>query len=76
MRSVFMAKWDPEHALDLIEAESVTFMVGPPTFFIGLMAAAGFSLRAGGVTPADLLRWRRGDARPSSTRPPSGWAPS
>lgn len=63
MRSVFMARWDPEQALDLIEAERITFMVGPPTFFIGLMAAAGFSpervasLRlissgGAGVTPA------------------------
>ena len=63
MRSVFMAKWDPEHALDLIEAEHITFMVGPPTFFIGLMGAPGFSpervasLRlissgGAGVTPA------------------------
>jgi acyl-CoA synthetase (AMP-forming)/AMP-acid ligase II len=63
MRAVFMAKWDPEHALDLIEAEHITFMVGPPTFFIGLMAADGFSservasLRlvssgGAGVTPA------------------------
>ncbi|HEY5698581.1 MAG TPA: AMP-binding protein [Acidimicrobiales bacterium] len=63
MRAVFMAKWDPEHAVDLIEAEHITFMVGPPTFFIGLMAADGFSservasLRlissgGAGVTPA------------------------
>ena len=63
MRAVLMAKWDPEHALDLIEAEGVTYMVGPPTFFIGLMAAPGFSpervasLRlissgGAGVTPA------------------------
>jgi cyclohexanecarboxylate-CoA ligase len=63
MRSVFMARWNPEHALDLIEAERVSFMVGPPTFFIGLMAASGFSpervesLRlissgGAGVTPA------------------------
>ncbi len=63
MRAVLMAKWDPEHALDLIAAEGVTYMVGPPTFFIGLMAAPGFSpervasLRlissgGAGVTPA------------------------
>ncbi|HEY5888102.1 MAG TPA: AMP-binding protein [Acidimicrobiales bacterium] len=63
MRSVFMAKWDPEAALDLIESEQITFMVGPPTFFIGLMGASGFSpervasLRlissgGAGVTPA------------------------
>ncbi len=63
MRSVLMAKWDPEQALDLIESEGVTYMVGPPTFFIGLMAASSFSservasLRlissgGAGVTPA------------------------
>ena len=63
MRAVLMAKWDPALALDLIEAEGVTYMVGPPTFFIGLMAAPGFSpdrvasLRlissgGAGVTPA------------------------
>jgi len=63
MRAVFMARWDPEHALDLIKAEAITFMVGPPTFFIGLMSAPGFSpsrvesLRlissgGAGVTPA------------------------
>ena len=42
-RTVFMARWDPEHALDLIERERVTFMVGPPTFFVSMMQAPGFS---------------------------------
>jgi len=42
-RTVFMARWDPELALDLIERERVTFMVGPPTFFVGLMQAPGFA---------------------------------
>ena len=42
-RTVFMARWDPEVALALIEREQVTFMVGPPTFFVGLMQAPGFS---------------------------------
>lgn len=42
-RSVLMARWSPDAALELIEAEGVTFMVGPPTFFLGLMAAEGFS---------------------------------
>jgi cyclohexanecarboxylate-CoA ligase len=41
-RTVFMARWDPEVALELIERERVTFMVGPPTFFVGLMQAPGF----------------------------------
>ena len=42
-RTVFMARWDPELALDLIEHERVTFMVGPPTFFVSMMQAPGFS---------------------------------
>ena len=42
-RTVFMARWDPETALDLIEREHVTFMVGPPTFFVSLMQAPGFA---------------------------------
>jgi cyclohexanecarboxylate-CoA ligase len=63
MRSVLMEIWDPEAALDLIEHERITFMIGPPTFFVSLMAAPGFrpervaSLRlvssgGAGVTPA------------------------
>jgi cyclohexanecarboxylate-CoA ligase len=42
-RSVLMSRWDPTHALDLIEQERITFMVGPPTFFVSLMAAPTFS---------------------------------
>jgi cyclohexanecarboxylate-CoA ligase len=42
-RTVFMAKWDPEHALELIESKRVTFMIGPPTFFVSLMQAPGFT---------------------------------
>jgi cyclohexanecarboxylate-CoA ligase len=63
MRSVLMAAWDPESALDLIEREQITFMIGPPTFFVSLMGTPGFttgrvsSLRlvssgGAGVTPA------------------------
>jgi len=63
MGTVLMARWDPDAALDLIERERVTFMVGPPTFFIGMINAEGFSpervesLRlissgASGITPA------------------------
>lgn len=63
MKAVLMDRWDPEVALDLIERERVTFMIGPPTFFVSLMAAPGFtstrvsSLRlvssgGAGVTPA------------------------
>jgi cyclohexanecarboxylate-CoA ligase len=42
-RTVFMARWDPNDAIDLIERERVTFMVGPPTFFVAMMQASGFS---------------------------------
>jgi len=63
MGTVLMAQWGPDDALDLIERERVTFMVGPPTFFIAMINAPGFapervaSLRlissgASGITPA------------------------
>jgi cyclohexanecarboxylate-CoA ligase len=42
-KSVLMARWDPAIALDLIERERVTFMIGPPTFFVSLMSDPGFS---------------------------------
>ncbi len=44
-RAVFMARWDPQVALDLIEQHQVTFMVGPPTFFVSMMQTPGFSPR-------------------------------
>jgi cyclohexanecarboxylate-CoA ligase len=43
MRTVWMPRWEPSAAVGLIEAEQVTFMIGPPTFFITLMQAPGFS---------------------------------
>ncbi len=44
-RTVFMPRWDPQVALDLIETNQVTFMIGPPTFFVSMMQAPGFSGR-------------------------------
>ena len=63
MKTVLMPKWDPTAALQIIEDEEITFMIGPPTFFVGLMGAAGFTPEAvrslrlvssggAGVTPA------------------------
>ena len=63
MRTVLMARWDPERALQLVEHERITFMIGPPTFFVQLMAAPGFTAErvatlrlvssgGAGVTPA------------------------
>jgi cyclohexanecarboxylate-CoA ligase len=66
MAAHLMARWDPERALTTIEADRITFMVGPPTFFVALIGAAGFapgrvdSLRlvssgGAGVTPAFVV---------------------
>jgi cyclohexanecarboxylate-CoA ligase len=63
MRTILMPKWDTEEALRIIEREGVTFMIGPPTFFVGLMDAPGFATErvrtlrlvssgGAGVTPA------------------------
>ena len=67
MRTVLMARWDPERALHLIETEAISFMIGPPTFFVQLMGAPKFtrervaSLRlvssgGAGVTPSFVLQ--------------------
>jgi acyl-CoA synthetase (AMP-forming)/AMP-acid ligase II len=45
MRAALMEKWSPEDALDVIERERITFMIGPPTFFVGLMSSPGFEPR-------------------------------
>lgn len=66
-KTVLMPRWDPEAALALIEQESVTYMVGPPTLFTTLMDCDGFdtartatlrmiSCGGAGVTPAFCLR--------------------
>jgi acyl-CoA synthetase (AMP-forming)/AMP-acid ligase II len=63
MPAHLMARWDPERALSSITELGITFMIGPPTFFVALMGAPGFhadrveSLRlvssgGAGVTPA------------------------
>ncbi|MFI5046269.1 MAG: class I adenylate-forming enzyme family protein [Acidimicrobiia bacterium] len=63
MTTVTMAVWDPGSALSLMETERVSFMVGPPTFFVSLRDHPDFdpsrvaSLRlvscgGAGVTPA------------------------
>jgi cyclohexanecarboxylate-CoA ligase len=62
-RAQVMPTWDPEAAVELVERERITFMIGPPTFFVALMGAPGFSTRrveslrlvssgGAGVTPA------------------------
>lgn len=66
-KTVLMPRWDPEEALALIEQESVTYMVGPPTLFTTLMDCDAFdpgraatlrmiSCGGTGVTPAFCRR--------------------
>jgi cyclohexanecarboxylate-CoA ligase len=43
MTTVLLDRWSPPIALDLIEHEHVSFMVGPPTFFVDLMDDPSFS---------------------------------
>ena len=43
LTSVLMDRWNPRAAVDLISAEQVTFMMGPPTFFQTMMGAPNFT---------------------------------
>ncbi len=43
MRVVLMARWSATEALDLIERERVSFMIGPPTYFVQMMASPEFA---------------------------------
>jgi cyclohexanecarboxylate-CoA ligase len=63
MRAHLMDRWIPDRALEVMLREQISFMIGPPTFFVALMDAPGFtpgkveSLRlvssgGAGVTPA------------------------
>ena len=45
MTTVLLDRWSPSIALDLIERERVSFMIGPPTFFVDLMSDPAFSTR-------------------------------
>jgi cyclohexanecarboxylate-CoA ligase len=42
MRIVLMERWDPVRGLDLMEKERISYMIGPPTMFNGLMAHDSF----------------------------------
>jgi cyclohexanecarboxylate-CoA ligase len=63
MKAALMAQWSPDDALASVASERITFMIGPPTFFVSMMGASSFdtaeldSLRlvssgGAGVTPA------------------------
>jgi cyclohexanecarboxylate-CoA ligase len=52
MKAVLVRRFDPEHALHLVSRERVSFMAGPPTFFIAMAAA----LSEGSGRGADVVR--------------------
>ncbi len=70
MPVVLMEKWDPEQGVRLAAEHRVTFMIGPPTLFLGMLDAGDVrelvpSLRVVscggmGVTPAFVDRARAG----------------
>jgi len=43
MRVTLMERWDPGHAIRLVQHERISFMIGPPTFFSSMAAAPTFS---------------------------------
>jgi cyclohexanecarboxylate-CoA ligase len=43
MTTVLMERWSPAAAFDLIGKHAVTFMIGPPTYFVQMMRAPEFS---------------------------------
>jgi cyclohexanecarboxylate-CoA ligase len=53
MRAVLVRRFDAVEAVHLVEMERVTFMAGPPTFFVAMAAA---SSEAGGATKASNLK--------------------
>jgi cyclohexanecarboxylate-CoA ligase len=52
LRSVLVRRFDPEQALALVEAERISFMAGPPTFFIAVARA----LADGAATDVSSVR--------------------
>ncbi|MGH9092508.1 MAG: class I adenylate-forming enzyme family protein, partial [Acidimicrobiales bacterium] len=45
MRVVLMERWDAERGLALMEAERISYMIGPPSLFTGIMALPAFEPR-------------------------------
>jgi cyclohexanecarboxylate-CoA ligase len=48
LRSVLVRRFDPDHALALVEGERISFLAGPPTFFIAMASALD---RSSGMRP-------------------------
>lgn len=69
MPVVLMEKWDPERAVGLVAAHAVSFMIGPPALFLGMMDVPGMRDASGslrvvscggtGITPEFVERARQ-----------------
>ena len=70
MTTVLMEKWDAERGVRLAGEHGVSFMIGPPTLFVGMMEVAGYRQQVGdlrivscgsmGVTPEFIDAARAG----------------
>jgi cyclohexanecarboxylate-CoA ligase len=70
MTAVLMEKWDPERGVRLAGEHRVSFMIGPPTLFVGMMDIPGYrsqvehlrvvSCGSMGVTPEFIDTAREG----------------
>jgi acyl-CoA synthetase (AMP-forming)/AMP-acid ligase II len=68
MSVVLMEKWDPGRGVQLAGAHAISFMIGPPTLFLGMMEVPGMRSSIGslrvvscggtGVTPEFIERAR------------------
>jgi acyl-CoA synthetase (AMP-forming)/AMP-acid ligase II len=45
MRAVLMERWDAERGLALMESERISYMIGPPALFAGIMELPAFERR-------------------------------
>jgi cyclohexanecarboxylate-CoA ligase len=55
LRSVLVRRFDPAHALDLVARERISFMAGPPTFFVAMATALAESVEPVDVTSVRLI---------------------
>lgn len=55
MKSVLMKKFDPERALALVADERVSFLAGPPTFFVAMSNILGENPDANDVSSVRLI---------------------
>ena len=66
MRTIMMERWDPDRAIEVVQDEGVTFMIGPPTFFSAMASAA--TSPAGPCPPCGLISVRLDDRQPRIRR--------